>query len=81
MKWIVFGAAAFAAMVALAALVGALLPQSHHASRTARFRASPETVYALLAGPPTWRSKVATIGELPPQDGRARWWEQAGWRG
>ena len=72
--WWVLGAAASA--VGLMAAVGAMLPLRHHATRKARFRASPEALYAVLAGPPDWRTGVKAFGVLPDAGGRERWWEQ-----
>jgi uncharacterized protein YndB with AHSA1/START domain len=37
---------------------------------------SPEALYAVLAGPPDWRTGVKSFGILPEQDGRKRWWEE-----
>ena len=76
MKWILLTLAAIVVLVGLAALVGAMLPLRHHASRKARFRASPEALYAVLAGPPDWRTGVKEFGVLPEEGGRKRWWEQ-----
>ena len=36
-------------------IVGALLPKSHTASRTAIIKATPEQVFALISGPQDWR--------------------------
>jgi len=76
MKWIVLIAGALVLLVGLAALIGALLPRDHHATRKAHFRAKPEVIYALLDGPPDWRTGVKGFGELPARDGRQQWWEQ-----
>ena len=76
MKWILLILAAVVVLVGLAALVGAVLPLRHHGTRKARFRASPEALYAVLAGPPDWRTGVKGFGVLPDQGGRKRWWEQ-----
>ena len=65
-------------LLMLVALVGALLPARHHATRRAHFRQSPEALYAILAGPPDWRSDVKGYGPLPDHDGRKQWWEQDG---
>jgi hypothetical protein len=45
-------------LAGLVLLVGATLPPRHHASSRARFQVTPETLYALVAGPPDWRSGV-----------------------
>jgi hypothetical protein len=76
MKWILIAAGALVVLVVLVALVGSMLPARHHATRKARFRVSPEALYAVLAGPPDWRTGVKSFGVLPDQDGRKRWWEE-----
>jgi hypothetical protein len=58
--------------------IGAVLPVRHRATRRARFRQSPAVLYAILAGPPDWRSDVKSFGSLPDRDGRRQWWEQDG---
>jgi hypothetical protein len=65
-------------LLILVAACGAMLPVRHRATRQARFRQSPEALYAILAGPPDWRSDVKGYGALPDQDGRKQWWEQDG---
>jgi Polyketide cyclase / dehydrase and lipid transport len=74
MKWMWIVGGTLFALVAIVAIVGAMLPQSHRATRSARFRQKPEAVYAAIAGPSDWRSDVKASGTLP--DGR--WWEQDG---
>jgi hypothetical protein len=68
--WIIGGALLF--VIAVMAVVGAMLPQSHRATRRARYRQRPEAIYAVIAGPPEWRSDIKSFGALP--DGK--WWEQ-----
>ena len=62
--------------VIVAAVIGAMLPQKHHASRKARYRATPEALYAVIAGPPDWRTGVKSFGVLPEKNGRKQWWEE-----
>jgi len=76
MKWVLLIVAVLVVVVGLAALIGAMLPLRHHASRKAAYRVSPDALYAVLAGPPDWRTGIKTFGALPEQDGRKRWWEQ-----
>ena len=76
MKWALLVLAALVLLVGLAALVGAMLPVKHHATRKARYRASPEALYAVIAGPPDWRTGVKSFGVLPEKDGRKQWWEE-----
>jgi hypothetical protein len=72
MKWIWIAGAGLILAVALIAVIGAMLPRSHHATRRARFRQRPEAIYTVLASPPDWRSGLKGFGSLP--DGK--WWEQ-----
>jgi len=76
MKWILLVLGALVLVVAVAAVVGAMLPERHKASRAGRLRATPEAVYAVLAGAPDWRTGVKSFGVLPEQNGRKRWWEE-----
>jgi hypothetical protein len=76
MKWLLLALGVLVLLIGLAAMVGAMLPANHHATRKARLRASPEALYAVIAGPPDWRTGVKGFGVLPDQDGRKRWWEE-----
>ena len=76
MKWVLLVAGVIALALLLAAAAGALLPVKHHATRKARYRVSPDALYAVLAGPPDWRTGVKSFGVLPDQNGRKRWWEE-----
>jgi hypothetical protein len=76
MIWVVWIAGGLAGLVALAAAAGALLPREHSATRKARYRVSPEALYAVIAGPPDWRTGVKSFGVLADKDGRRRWWEE-----
>jgi hypothetical protein len=75
MKWLWLPGGAVI-LLALVAAIGAMLPVRHHATRRARFRVSPERMYAILAGPPDWRSDVRASGPLPELNGRKQWWEE-----
>lgn len=76
MKWLILIGGGLAVLVAVMAAVGAMLPRDHHATRKARFHVAPDAMYAVLAGPPDWRTGVKSFGELPEQNGRKRWWEE-----
>jgi hypothetical protein len=76
MKWVILIAGVVVLLVAVMAAVGAMLPRDHHATRKARFHVAPAALYAVLAGPPDWRTGVKGYGELPDQDGKKRWWEE-----
>lgn len=76
MKWVLLVLGGLALIVAVVALVGAMLPREHRATRQARYRQKPEAIYFTLAGPVDWRSNVKASGNLPDRDGRKQWWEQ-----
>jgi len=78
MKWILIVVAVLLGVAALAALVGALLPKAHSASRRATFRQPPEALWRVLtdyAGMTSWRADVRTIERLPDRDGHEVWQE------
>jgi hypothetical protein len=76
MKWVLFIGGALVILIAVVALIGALLPRNHHATRQARYRQKPEAIYFTLAGPVDWRTDIKASGNLPDRDGRKLWWEQ-----
>ncbi|MEO8594490.1 MAG: hypothetical protein ABI759_14335 [Candidatus Solibacter sp.] len=76
MKWVWLIGGALVVLVAVVAMVGAMLPRDHRATRQARFRQKPEAIYFTLAGPVDWRSDIKASGALPAENGRKRWWEQ-----
>jgi hypothetical protein len=76
MKWVLFIGGALVVLIAVVALIGALLPRNHHATRQARYRQKPEAIYFTLAGPVDWRTDIKASGNLPDRDGRKLWWEQ-----
>jgi hypothetical protein len=75
-KWILWIFLAIVLAVGLIAAAGAMLPLRHHASRRARFKVAPDALYAVLAGPPDWRTGVKSFGALPDTGGQRRWWEE-----
>jgi Polyketide cyclase / dehydrase and lipid transport len=76
MRWVWIIGGALALLVVAMAALGTMLPVKHHATRKARFHAKPETIYAILAGPPDWRPDVKAYGSLPDEAGRKTWWEE-----
>jgi hypothetical protein len=76
MKWVLWILGGLVVIVGLVAAIGAMLPVRHHATRKARFKAAPDALFAVLNGPPDWRTGVKSHGELPAENGRRRWWEE-----
>ncbi len=76
MKWILTVSAVVFVLAASVAVIGWLQPVKHHATRHAHFHQPPGALYAVLAGPPDWRSDVKASGPLPDQKSRKQWWEE-----
>jgi uncharacterized protein YndB with AHSA1/START domain len=51
-------------------VIGARLPKRHVVSRAASFRATPEQLFALIAGPQNWRPDVVRFEAVPDVGGR-----------
>lgn len=72
MKLFLLIVGAIVVLGAVMALVGALLPREHIATRSATIQQTPEKLFAAVrdfAALPTWRSEVKSIELLPPQNG------------
>lgn len=76
MTWALLIIGIAACLAGLMAVIGAMLPRGHRATRKAHFRCAPAAIYAVLAGAPDWRTGVRSFGALPEDDGRKRWWEE-----
>jgi hypothetical protein len=76
MKWVLWILGGLVVIVGLVAAIGAMLPMRHHATRKAKFKAAPDALYAVLNGPPDWRTGIKSHGELAAENGRRRWWEE-----
>jgi hypothetical protein len=77
MKWVFLAVGGLFLLLGGVALIGAMLPRTHRATRQARFRQSPQVIYAVLAGPPDWRSDVEKYENLPDKEGRKQWQESS----
>jgi len=51
-------------------VIGAVLPKRHVVSRSASYRATPEQLFALIAGPQNWRPDVLRSEAVPDPGGR-----------
>lgn len=72
MKWIGVAVAAVALLVILMAVIGAMQPRDHVASRSATFKRPAAELYALLADVqrgPEWRKGLERVDLQPPGDG------------
>ena len=61
--------------VAIVALLGSQLPVKHTATRTTTFRQTPQQVWDVIAGPPTWRPEVQKFEVLSSNEGQRKWIE------
>jgi hypothetical protein len=57
MRWIIFALAALVIVVVLVAVIGAMLPKKHTASRTVTIAMPPDALYRLVTG--------ITFGDVP----------------
>lgn len=57
-------------LVVCVIVIGLLLPKSHTASRAAAYHATPERLFALIAGPQDWRPDVLRYEVVPDPAGR-----------
>ena len=78
MKWILIVLGVIAALIAVMAIVGSLMPKGHTASRTAVINQTPEALWATItdcAAFPQWRKDVKSVEVLPDRDGHKVWRE------
>lgn len=73
MRWLLWIVVALVGVAGIVALVGYFLPVGHEASRSAEFNKPPETVWALIADPNSYRGwwdgadvKTAVVESVPP---------------
>lgn len=58
------------AIVLAIVVIGSLLPKRHVVSRSASYRATPEHLFSLIAGPQNWRPDVLRCEAVPDANGR-----------
>ena len=78
MRWILYVGLALVTIAALVAVVGAMLPKQHSASRTARVALPPDALYALLTDVsqyPSWRAGLKGLERRPDRNGMPAWIE------
>jgi hypothetical protein len=81
MRWVVLLVGGIAVLALIIALVGAMLPKAHTASREAQIPLPPDALYSLLtdiAQYQSWRGDVKSLQRLPDRDGRPAWIEDVG---
>lgn len=78
MRWILILAGTLAALIALVAVIGVMLPRDHVATVTAHIAAKPEEVWATITTPaafPEWRTDVKRVELLPTTPTGPSWRE------
>src|SRR5258707_688651 len=75
LKWLGRVVLVLGCVAVLVALMGASLPVKHTATRSATVKASPQQVWDVISGPPTWRCEVVRYEVLPARDGHRVWIE------
>jgi len=78
MKWIGLAAAGIALLLVVMAVVGAMLPKDHVASRSATFKRPAAEIFALLVDVqrgPEWRTGLERVEVQPAEGGRIRYRE------
>ena len=78
MKWLLLILGVLVGLLALVALIGALLPKGHVATRAARFRQPPEAIWQALTdieAMSSWRTDLKSVKRLPDRNGLPAWLE------
>lgn len=78
MKYPLIVLGALVALILIVVVVGALLPNQHHATRSARFHQPPEVIWMALTNYqqfPSWRSNVKRIENLQSTNQLPAWRE------
>lgn len=79
MKWVLITVVALALVLALAAVIGSRLGQSHRASVTKSFPVPPDVIWSTITdveGFPSWRAGVTRVERLPDRNGYPVWIEE-----
>ena len=63
-------------LIAVVGIGGALLPRTHHVSRSVVYAQPPDSVWAVIVDmehSPAWRSDITGVKRLPDRDGHPVW--------
>jgi hypothetical protein len=77
-RWLIRALVVLLALILGVLLVGVLLPEEHHASRTLQTKQSPQAIWDAIndhASEPQWRSDVASVTSLGDRNGKPVWQE------
>jgi uncharacterized protein YndB with AHSA1/START domain len=78
MKWVIGLGGGLVGLIAIVVGIGLLLPETHRASESARYRVSPDRLWEIITdfrAYSTWRSGVRAVERLPDMDGHPVWKE------
>lgn len=78
MKWVFIVLGVLIGVALFVYIVGTLIPKGHVASRSAKFKRSPQEVWNTItdfATAPSWRLELKSIRQLPDRNGRPVWVE------
>ena len=78
MRWILWTVGGLLVVCLVVYVIGLMLPQSHVASASARYAATPEAIWDTLTDVlsfPKWRRDVSRVEVLPDENGQAGWRE------
>lgn len=78
MKWALIVIGVLVVLIGFAWIIGALLPRTHTASRTARFKQKPQAMFDAIANwreYSSWRTGLKEVRERQGAEGRASWVE------
>lgn len=81
MKWVLIVVGSLAALVALMAIIGALLPRDHVAGASITVRQTPDSVWKVirdLGGAPRWWAEMKSSVRSADKDGHERWEQDVG---
>jgi uncharacterized protein YndB with AHSA1/START domain len=79
-RTLTFFVAAIVVLVGIAGIAGWATPRRHHTRVGVSLKASPDSVWAVLAdmqGSPAWRRDVTGVKRLPDRDGHPVWEQQS----
>jgi uncharacterized protein YndB with AHSA1/START domain len=77
-KWVLIVGGVLVAILILVLIIGLLLPKAHVASRSARFKQSPQVIFEIISdwrSFPSWREGVKGVTERAGESGRVSWIE------
>jgi uncharacterized protein YndB with AHSA1/START domain len=73
MKWVLIVVGSLAALVAVAFIVGSMLPRGHVVSRTLLLKQTPEAVWQVITdyeAIPSWHADIKSVVRMPDRNGR-----------